>query len=931
MDEANELSKDEVLGRAWHAVPPEAAVEGLRSDAQRGLSAEQVEQRRQIFGSNKLAERRRDTLLRVFVRQFKDPLIYILLIAGVASLAIQRWDDAGFIFAVLLLNASLGTHQEYKAETAAQALQQMIKIVARVRRGGRTEELESELLVPGDVVLVSAGDSVPADVRLLSSIELRVDESLLTGESVPVDKRFDAVLAESLTLGDRLTVLYAGSTVMQGRGVGVVCATGEWTELGRIAESLATQRQIPPLVIRMRRFTRMIAVGILGVILLLGGVQFAREVPFLDIFLLAVALAVSAIPSGLPVAITVALSRASSRMADRHVIVRKLPAVEGLGACTLIASDKTGTLTENKLTVQRLLGVGGERDELVEVEVEGAGYEPHGRLHRGGEALDAQTEAWARRLARTGLLCNEAQLTIVDGHVDKQGDTVDIAFLVLGRKLDMSREALLEAHPEVAQIPFESERRFAATFHRDGEHVVAHVKGAGETLVEMCEVDPALVRAREEQLANEGYRVLAVAAGRVPAQLAEAADSASLKQLEFLGLVGIIDPIREGVIEAVGKCHRAGIEVCMVTGDHPSTALAIGRQLNIASSLADVLTGQELDDETGASDERLRRTSIFARVEPRQKTLIVDALQVSGHFVAVTGDGVNDAPALHTAHVGVAMGRSGTDVARNAADLILTDDNFASIVNGVEEGRVAYDNVRKVIWLLLSSAVAELLLFAFAVAFNTDLPLTPVQLLWLNVATNGIQDIALVFERGEPGVLDRRPRLPTERIFNRLMAEQVLVSGLYMGGVAYALFYVLTESWGYGTFEARNIVLLLMVLFENVHAFNVRSETRSVFRVPLAANKMLVFAVVLAQGLHIASMFIPYWGPVLLQVEPVSWATWAMLLAVALGLLLVADLYKLVRARPLNRRLLASEVRAGQRLGKVPNTQSQAGVDTPKY
>lgn len=921
MSESRRLSKTEIEGRPWHVISPAEAVRILGTDRDRGLSADEVERRRAIFGENKLPDAERDTLLRIVARQFKDPLIYILLIAGLASLAIGSFDDAVFIFAVLVLNASLGSYQEYKAELAAQSLEEMIKIIVQVKRDGRTEALSSEELVPGDVVVASPGRSVPADIRLVSSHDLRVDESLLTGESTPVDKQVEAELEQDASLGDRTTLLHAGSMVMSGRGTGVVCAIGDMTELGRIAESLTSKQQAAPLVIRMRKFTRVIAIGILTVVVVLGGIQLARGISFLNVFMLAVALSVSAIPAGLPAAITVALARASSRMAGRNVIVRKLPAVEGLGACTLIASDKTGTLTANELMVQRIRPVAGP-----DVEVEGAGYAPVGELVYAGRGarkpVDVDREAWIRRLASSAALCNEAELEVEDDELQTQGDTVDLAFLVLARKLQMSREDLLEAYPEVGQIPFESERRFAASFHRHGDAIVAHVKGAAHTLLGMCaNVDRAEIERQEQDLASHGFRVIAVACGPVDARVLE--DHERLNGLEFLGLVGLIDPIRAGVLEAVDKCHHAGIEVRMVTGDHPATGLAIGRQLHIADDGDEVVLGKEIDEssEREGLDARLRRARIYARVEPRQKPTIVRALQSAGHFVAVTGDGVNDAPALHAAHIGVAMGKSGTDVARSAADLLLTDDNFASIVNGVEEGRIAYDNVRKVVWLLISTAIAELILFTLSVAFNTPPPLTPVQLLWLNVVTNGIQDIALAFEQGEPGVLDRKPRSPNEQIFNRLMIEEVAASGIYMGIVAFTLFYLLIGPWAYSTFEARNIVLLLMVLFENVHVFNVRSETRSAFRVPIRANRFLILAVLLAQGFHIASMFIPYWSTELLQITPVPGRTWGILLALALSLLVVAEAYKHLRARKL----------AQPRLGRVPNTQSQNGVDTPKY
>ncbi|NGX16305.1 HAD-IC family P-type ATPase [Wenzhouxiangella sp. XN24] len=891
---------DDLAERSWHALSADEAVAELDTD-DGGLKDEEAERRREAFGPNKLPERKRETLLQTFLRQFADPLIYILLTAGLVSLALGNIEDAAFIFAVLLFNAGLGTYQEYKAESAAQSLQKVMRITAQVTRNGKRRKIDSTEVVPGDIVSVKSGASVPADIRLLHSQDLRADESLLTGESVPVEKKAGAELEEDTALGDRATLLHAGSNITSGRGKGVVCRTGPMTELGRIAESLSEEEQVPPLVIRVRRFTRVIAVAILLIIIVLGAIQALRGDELTQIFFLAVALAVSAIPAGLPVAITVALSIGSNRMAERNVIVRKLPAVEGLGACTLIASDKTGTLTENKLTANRIRPIEGE-----DVEVSGAGYVAEGEFTRNEGDIDLEEENWLKELVVSGALCNEAGYEVEDDEVQVSGDTVDVAFLVLARKLGLTRDRLLEDHPEVGGIPFESERRFAASFNRHDDRIVAHVKGAAQTLARMCDVDEEAVREREEQLAKDGYRVLAVAAGEVDRETAEEADPDALGSLHFLGLVGLIDPVREEVPGAVKACQDAGVEARMVTGDHPSTALAIGRQLHMADDADEVITGEEIsqaeEGDDGNAADRIRQAKIYARVEPRQKVTIIEALQDAGHFVAVTGDGVNDAPALRGAHIGVAMGESGTDVARNAADLILTDDNFASIVNGIEEGRIAYDNVRKVIWLLISTGVAELVLFTLSVIFNTPLPLTPVQLLWLNLVTNGIQDVALAFEKGEPGVLKRRPRDPDERIFNRLMIEEVLTSGLYMGLVGFAVFWFLTAQMGYETFDARNLLLLLLVLFENVHAFNVRSETRSAFRIPLSANRLLVGAVVVSQGVHIASMFIPGWGGVL-DIEPVAFTTWVILLAITLSKFLVVEAYKAFRGR-----LLAEQI-----------------------
>ncbi|GAA0606631.1 HAD-IC family P-type ATPase [Craurococcus roseus] len=864
----------------WHAVPAEEAMRALDTGPG-GLGEDEAARRASAFGPNRLPQRRRAGPLRVFVRQFGDPLIYILLAAAVASVGMGDAGDAVFILAVLLLNAAIGGYQEWKAETGAEALRRIVRVRAVVERGGARREVDGEDLVPGDVVHVGSGVAVPADVRLVAARELRVDESLLTGESVPVAKRADAAVDAGAGLGDRATMLHAGSVVLAGRGTGVVCRTGGRTELGGVALSLGGAEQAPPLVLRLRAFSRRVAVVVVATAALLGCVLLLRGEAPAQVLLLAVALAVSAIPEGLPVAITVALSVASNRMARRNVIVRLLPAVEGLGACTLVASDKTGTLTANRLTVARLWVPG-----LGEVE---AGGSPAGAA-----------AAPVRGLAATGALCNEATLhRATDGSVAATGDTVDAAFLVWADGMGLGREALLPRHPQFGAIAYEAERRYAASFNRHDGRVLAHVKGAADAVLPMCGgADAAAVRRAETGLAQQGYRVLALASGEVGEDAARRGDPAALARLRFLGLAGLIDPIRPEVPEAVARCRAAGVDVRIVTGDHPATGLAIARRLGLASDADRGVTGAEL---AAAGDGRARAglvhgARVFARVEPAQKTEIVQALQGAGHFVAVTGDGVNDAPALRAAHIGVAMGRSGSDVARGAADLVLADDNFASIVAGIEEGRVAYDNVRKVVWMAVATGAAEILLIALAVLLGLPLPLTAVQLLWLNLVTNGLQDVALAFERGEPGVLDRPPRPPDEPLFDRRMVEQTVLAGATIGGVGFAAFWWMVEVAAMPVEEARNLLLLLMVLFENLQVLGSRSETRSVFRVPLAANPFVVIAVVAAQAVHVMAMHAPGLSGVL-EIAPVAPAAWLSLLPLAASVVLVGEAYKRLRRR----------------------------------
>lgn len=897
--------KDEA--RPWHALTAGEVLSGLRVTAA-GLSESEAAARLARVGPNVLPRPRRAGPFLIYLRQFINPLVCLLLGATLVSLAVGELTDAAFIFLVLQFNAVIGTVQEWRAEASAEALDKLIREEAVALRGGVPRRIAARALVPGDVVRLASGARVPADLRLLEGHELTLDESLLTGESVPVEKAADAVLDPGAPLAERRTMLYAGTTVLAGRVTGVVAATARATELGRIAEALLRgDTAPPPLVIRLQHFSRVIGVATLVLIGLIGAVQLAQGIPLITVFLVAVALAVAAIPEGLPVAITVALAIATNRMARRNVIVRALPAVEGLGACTMIASDKTGTLTCNELTVKRvrLFAPGGLG---IPLDVGGEGYLPRGAVAAAGRDLAPAEREGLSCLAVSGALCNEAHLRVTADGVEHLGDTVDVAFLVLAAKLGLDPDRLRSEQPPLGLIPFEPHRRYAATFTRAAPDAAGngngmaevHVKGAAEVVVPLCggiEMDQALATAA--RMAADGYRVLAVARGAAMMEIALATRPELPPKLELLGLVGLIDPVRPEVPAAVERWRAAGIGVCMITGDHPQTALAIARELGIAQTAGRAVTGSELksaQDDPAAFDRLVAGARVFARVEPVQKLDIVQALQRAGQVVAVTGDGANDAPALSAADIGVAMGKDGTDVARGAADLILADDNFASIVGGIEEGRIAYDNVRKLIFLLITTGLGEIVLFLLSIAAGLPLPLFAVQLLWLNLVTNGIQDVALAFERGEPGVLNRRPRPPDQRLFDRRMVSQVVFAGAYMGAAAF-FFYAWCLDQGLAEPAARNLLLLLMVLFENVHALNARSEVRSAFRVPLAANRFLVLAILGAQGLHIAAMYLPGIGGVL-DLQPVGLADWVVVAAIALSLLVVMEVFKRFHAQP---------------------------------
>lgn len=866
-----------------------------------GLSDEEVKKRRDKCGMNRMPGQKKAGLLKIFLAQFLNPLIYVLLIASVVTIILEEYTDAIFIAVVLLLNAVIGTVQEYKAEKSAAALQQLVKVMAKARRGGSVVTIDSEELVPGDIVFLESGNKVPADVRLIEANDLKIDEAFLTGESEGIVKRTEPLEGE-LVVGDRKNMSYAGSTILYGRGVGVVTATALYTEIGKIAGTIKTTVSFkPPLVIRMEKFAKQVAYIIMVVVVVLGFFAALQGMPLHDIFFLSVALAVSAIPEGLPVAITVALSISTSRMAKKNVIVRKLAAVEGLGSCTMIASDKTGTLTMNSQTVKKVILASGQK-----MDVTGEGYNDSGEIVPYGGADFSPHRQGMNAFVTASVLCNESELEKRNGHWVKSGDSVDVAFLSLSYKNGMNPAVIKSTHRIVAELPFESERKFAATFYEEDGKIFVAIKGAQETLLPLCvcsdgkKDNPELKKQLEEDavyLTSDGYRVIAVASAEV--ERADKYTDESIKDLHFLGLAGLKDPLRPEAYESVRSCLRAGVKVSMVTGDHPLTALSIAKELGIAESMENVITGVEVQDlsegEYSALASVIGNKTVFARVSPLQKMQIVEALSENGHLVAVTGDGVNDVPALKKANIGIAMG-SGTDLAKETAEIIITDDNFKSIEEGIEGGRHAYDNIRKVTYLLISTGAAEILLFLLSLFTNQPLPLTAIQLLWLNLVTNGIQDVALAFEGPEKDLMKRKPRSPKEGIFNRQMIQQTLLSGITMGLLAFGLFSYTLNTLGFSELHSRSLAFTLMVLLENVHVFNCRSEQTSAFRVPLSRNWYIIGGVLLAQLIHISAINLPFMQKIL-GTDTITLGEWWYILPIALILLVVMEIFKMVKKR----------------------------------
>lgn len=870
------------MSNEWYKISTEEVLKLLNASIS-GLTTEQAEVRLEKYGKNELPVKKPASIWKIILDQLINPLIYILIAAALVSAFIGDLKDAFFIFLVIFINTAIGAYQEWKAEKSSEALQNLLKICVQVQRDGIKRLLNANLLVPGDIVFLESGGKVPADIRVLSQTGLRADESLLTGESAEISK-ITAALDKDLPIGDRENMLFAGSTVTSGRGVGVVVETALNTEIGKISKAVTTIEKVkPPLIKRMEKFSQQISIIVLVACAVIAFIELSRGVSIIDVFFLAVALAVSSIPEGLPASLTVALSVGMSRMSKRNVIIRKLPAVEGLGSCTMIASDKTGTLTVNKQTAKVLYLPDGS-----EYEVTGEGYNGI------GEVIPSDDKPVC--LIKSAVICNEASLRKQNEEWINHGDAVDIALLALGYKKGINPYELNQNIEILREIPFESERKFSAKFYREGEKIRVATKGAFEVIASFCDnVDKAKIESQVNTISKNGYRVIAVAENEIPAKHDHCYYEEDLKGLKFLGLIGLIDPLRPEAKVAVDTCKKAGIKVIMITGDHPQTALTIGKELSIAKSENDVIEGKMLDkiDENSAEFiDLVTHKSVFARVAPLQKLHIVDALSRSGNFIAVTGDGVNDAPALKKAHISVAMG-SGTDVAKEVSSMIVIDDNFASVVAGVEEGRYAYDNIRKVVYLLVSTGAAEIVLFLLAVAFNTPIPLLAVQLLWLNLVTNGIQGVGLAFEKGEKETMQKPPRNPKESIFNGLMIKETVISGLTMGVVAYALWWSLISA-GVSEFSARNMVLLLMVLFENMHVLNCRSEYKSAFSVPLKNNVILIAGIIVAQLIHVISMNIPLMQEVL-DIEPIGLQEWIYTLCFAVSIIVVMELFKFFR------------------------------------
>ncbi len=889
-----------LIAQHWHHLPIDEVVDLLEGNRERGLDRFQVDHRLEAFGPNTITAQKGQGALIRFLLQFHQPLIYILIASGVVTAGLKEWVDSGVIFAVVLINAVIGYLQEAKAVNALAALARTMTTEATVLRQGEKRRLPATELVPGDIVFLQSGDKVPADMRLFQVRDLQIAEAPLTGESTPVAKDH-GLHDHDIAMADRRNMGYASTLVTYGQGTGIVTATGDDTEVGRISRLILTAEELAtPLTRKISQFSNVLLYVILALAGLTIMVGLLRGQTFVDMLMAAVALAVGAIPEGLPAAVTITLAIGVSRMATKRAIIRKLPAVETLGSTTVICTDKTGTLTENQMTVQEIWAGG------LEYAVSGSGYNPmHGEIT--SPVTAAATSPALLECLRAGLLCNDSQLVEDDGAWQVHGDPTEGALLTAARKGGLGPETLA-ASPRLDTVPFESEHQYMATLHDIGPGAARLVllKGAVEAVLTRCGMqldaqgNQVSLRATEihgavAAMADKGLRVLATARKEMAPATVDLHHADLTAELVFLGLLGMIDPPRAEAVAAVKTCQGAGIGVKMITGDHPATAVAIARQVGLSCPAtpqgACVLTGPELAKLSDSElIERAEDTFVFARVSPEQKLRLVEALQARGQVVAMTGDGVNDAPALKRADIGVAMGITGTEVAKEAADMVLTNDNFSSIEAAVEEGRGVFDNLVKFIAWALPTNLGEGLVIVTAIFLGITLPILPVQILWINMTTAGLLGLALAFEPKEKGIMLRPPRAPNAPILTHSVIFRITLVSLLMTGAAFWLF-ALELAAGATIAEARTAAVNVFAIIELFYLFNCRSLEKSVFQLGFFSNLWVLGGVAAMFLLQLLYTYLPLMNR-LFQSAPIGQGVWGRIAAAGLAVFVVVEIEK---------------------------------------
>ena len=891
----------------WHHLTKKQILDLLETQPNQGLHPLEVENRLTRFGSNTLTQKEDKNTLTIFLEQFNQPLIYILMAAGVITGILEEWVDMGVIFAVVLLNAIVGFIQEAKAMQAMKALAKVMQSEATVVRTGQKQRIWATDLVPGDIVLLQSGDKVPADMRLLQSRDLQIDESALTGESVPVQKEAAQQLPDDTVLAEQSNIAHASTLVTYGSGMGVVVTTGDRTQIGQINKMIASAEVLEtPLTRKIEQFS----LTLMKVILAISGLTLVAELARSEVvnrevlkeaFLKVVALAVGAVPEGLPVVVTITLAIGVSRMAKRNAIIRKLPAVETLGSTTIICTDKTGTLTQNEMTVQEVVTDGEKFD------VSGTGYGFEGQFTpREASAVPQSNQALIECL-KAGLLCNDSRLVVTEEGRRVEGDPTEAALIVSASKAGLSREDLERDFPRIDSIPFESQYMYMATLHDGGENQprIAYVKGSVEQMLPRCRdaysrlgerltLDAGAIGKSLTQMANQGLRVLAFAKAEFSPEMARITHENLTSGLTFLGLQAMIDPARPEAIEAVKTCQRAGIRVKMITGDHLGTATAIGHKigLNGTTGKSVALSGQEI---ARLSDRELigaaEQVPVFARVAPEQKLRLVKALQVNGNVVAMTGDGVNDAPALRQADIGTAMGITGTEVSKEAADMVLLDDNFATIRVAVEEGRRIYDNIIKsIIWLLPTNASLGLII-VISSFFNLGMPVTPLHILWINTIAAVLLGTTLAFEVAEPGIMERPPRSPETPLLQRPVVWQIIFYGVALCALAFAVYSWERSDPNTSLAAAQTAAANAIVFGQIFLLFNCRSRRYTMFKLGFFSNPWLLVGVVL---MVIAQLMFTY-APVMNQIfstAPIGLDHWAIVIGACVAFYPLVEVLK---------------------------------------
>ncbi|MGI6576218.1 MAG: calcium-translocating P-type ATPase, SERCA-type [bacterium] len=899
-----------MLLQHWYNATGEEVCRYWQTDLQQGLSASTVKRRSKQFGPNRLAEGKKVSAGAIFIAQFSDFMVVVLLAAVLLSSLLGQWDDALTILAIVIINAILGFVQEYNAERALASLKKLNAPAARCLRNGKVQRIMADELVPGDIIYMETGDRVPADARLLASINLECNESILTGESLPVGKTVAPLVKKELAPSDQKNMVFTGTTVTRGKGKAVVVATGMNTEMGRIATMLERVGEEPtPLQRRLSHLGQWLVGVCILICLAVVFLGIWRGESVFNMVMAGISLAVAAIPEGLPAIVTVSLALGVQRMIRRRALIRKLPAVETLGCATVICSDKTGTLTKNEMTVREIFADGKY------ITVSGEGYEPQGCFYLGSEKTTAKEEHLARALT-IACLCNNCVLyrennglkgLVTGGRAEKwqiTGEPTEGALLVAAAKGNLWREKQEALYPRILEVPFEAERRRMSTVHKmpKGKEFLVCTKGAPDVILELAtgiyeegKIKPLTQAKRQEiqtaltAMTGRAMRVLALAMRTLPELTGNEKPDVLETNLVFVGLIGMIDPPREGMAQTIARCHTAGIKVAMVTGDHPNTAAAIAKELGICGTNVTPLLGDQLDKMGQRElERRIEQVSVYARVSPRHKLRIVKALKKQGHIVAMTGDGINDAPAVKEADIGIAMGLTGTDVTKEASAMVIQDDNFASIVAAIEEGRAIYDNIRKFIRYLLSCNIGEVMTMFFAALLSLPLPLIPIQILWVNLVTDGLPALALGVEPPEPALMERPPRHPEESIFAHGLSGLIVSRGLQIAFCTLIVFVIGGFSSG-DTNLARTMAFTTLVILQLFHVFECRSEDNLSIR--FLGNPHLIVATLISFLLQLMVLYWPRFNDTF-QTVPLNWQQWALIMLVVIGPRLWQGIYR---------------------------------------